>query len=71
MANGKLNGWLIKGVIALAAFVFGAGATYGFVLNRLDNLTDKCADHEARIRTVESAFGRIETKLDYLIKQNE
>ena len=71
MANPKLNGWLWRIVFLAAGCIFGAGVTYGVVLNRLDDLTAKCADHEGRIRTVESAFGRIEIKLDYLIKQSE
>ena len=69
--KGKLNGWIWRGVCALLGVAFGAGATYGFVINRLDNLTATCADHEVRIRTVEGAFGRIETKLDYLIEESK
>lgn len=71
MANAKLNGWLWRIVFLAAGLIFGAGATYGIVFNRLDGLSEKLADHEGRIRTVESAFGRIETKLDYLIEQGE
>ena len=71
MANAKLNGWLWRLIFLAAGCLFGAGATYGIVLNRLDTLTEKCDDHEDRLRTVESAFGRIEIKLDYLIKQGE
>jgi len=71
MANAKLNGWLWRIVFLAAGLIFGAGVTYGVVLNRLDSLTNKVDDHEGRMRTVESAFGRIEIKLDYLIEQGE
>ena len=71
MVNAKLNGWLWRIIFLAVGLIFGAGATYGFVINRLDNLTATCADHEVRIRTVESAFGRIETKLDYLIEESK
>lgn len=71
MANAKLNGWLWRIVFLAAGCIFGAGATYGIVFNRLDDLSKRTDDHEIRIRAVESAFGRIETKLDYLIEQAE
>jgi len=53
--NAKLNGWLIKAVIGLVSFGFGAGAALGAMNFRVNDVCKKMDDHEARIRTIERA----------------
>jgi hypothetical protein len=53
MNKPKLNGWLIKAVIGLVAFVFGAGVAWGLVNGRLNDVCSTVEDHETRIRKVE------------------
>ena len=67
MANTKLNGWIWRGICALVGVAFGAGGA----IASLNHLSGRVDDHETRIRTVEGAFGRIETKLNYLIEESK
>ena len=61
----KLNGWIWRIACLLLGIAFGAGGAVAS-LNHLGGIVD---DHEARIRTVEQAFAKIEGKLDQLIEQ--
>ena len=67
MANAKLNGWIRHAIILLIGIAFGAGGA----LASLNHLSGRVNDHEARIRMVESAFARIDEKLNYLINPDE
>ena len=71
MANSKLNGWIWRVACLIIGIAFGAGVAWGVVNGRINEVCDKVADHEARIRVVEDRFARIETKLDYLIAESK
>ena len=64
MNKPKLNGWLIKAVIGLVAFVFGAGVAWGLVNGRLNDVCNDVDDHEVRLRTVERTVTRTDGKLE-------
>ena len=61
----KLNGWIWRVACLIVGIAFGAGGAVAS-LNHLGGIV---GDHEARIRTVEKAWGRIEGKIDTLIEQ--
>ena len=65
--KGKLNGWIWRGVCAVIGVAFGAGGA----IASLNHLGGRVDDHETRIREVERTFGRIEGKLDQLIKESK
>lgn len=60
MSN-KVNGWLIKAVIALAAFVFGTGVAWGVMRTQVTGLDKAVNNQELRIRTVEGDLREIKT----------
>lgn len=71
MPKVELNGIFKKGFIIVVSMAFGAGVAWSAITFRVGDIENDVADHEARLRDVETAvieargnLTRIEQKLD-------